>query len=64
MSSIDWSTDPPTSDTATGPETGQFTAFFQNQGTGDYEIQVSFVNTWTDRVAHGPLYLLLGRAIS
>lgn len=60
VSNIDWSTDPATSTTTTGPETGELTAFFDEQGAGTYEISVSYMNVYTDRVSHGDLYLIAG----
>lgn len=60
VSHIDWSTTPPTSSTVTGPETGVLTEFMDSQGAGDYTFDVIYWNKWTDRVAHGPLYLLIG----
>ena len=60
VSHIDWSTDPPTDSTATGPETGVLTEFIDSQGAGEYRFEVIFWNIWSDRVAHGPLYLLVG----
>lgn len=60
VSQIDWSTDPATSYTTTGPESGELTAFFDEQGAGVYEITVTFVNTWTGWVAHGEIFLLAG----
>ena len=64
VSFIDWSTDPPTSSTTSGPETGEMTGWFDAQGAGTYEFEVTYINKWTDRVAHGDLYLLAGSAIS
>jgi hypothetical protein len=64
VSRIDWSTDPPTSYTATGPEEGDMTSFIDSQGAGEYHFEVTFYNQWTDWVAHGPLYLLVGSAVS
>jgi hypothetical protein len=60
VSNIDWSTNPATSTTTTGPETGELTAFFDEQGAGTYEISVSYMNMYTDRVSHGDLYLIAG----
>lgn len=60
VSSIDWSTDPPTSATTTAAETGTMTEFFETHGAGTYQFDVSFVNKWTGMVAHGPIYLLAG----
>ncbi len=60
VSNIDWSTNPATSSTTTGPETGELTAFFDEQGAGSYEISVSYMNVYTDRVSHGDLYLIAG----
>ena len=39
-------------------------ARFDAQGAGTYQFEVTYVNKWTDRVAHGDLYLLAGSAIS
>ena len=64
VQSIDWSTDPPSSLTATGPETGELTSFIDREGAGTYRFEVTFVNKWTDRAAHGVLQFLVGSAIS
>lgn len=64
VSRIDWSTDPATSYTATGPEEGDMTSFIDAQGAGEYHFEVTFYNQWTSWVAHGPLFLLVGSATS
>ena len=60
VSNIDWSTDPPITSTVTNPETGELTAFFDGLGAGTYEFTVTYVNLYTDMVAHGDLFLIAG----
>ncbi len=45
----------------TNPETGELTAFFDEfGGAGSYQFTVTYVNLYTDMVAHGDLYLIAG----
>lgn len=60
VSRIDWSADPVLSYTTTSPETGDMTSFINSQGAGTYKFEVTFINRWTDRVAHGPVFFLAG----
>ncbi|MEA2024650.1 MAG: DUF6777 domain-containing protein [Actinomycetota bacterium] len=61
VSNIDWSTNPPITSTVTNPETGELTAFFDEYGgAGSYQFTVTYVNLYTDMVAHGDLYLIAG----
>jgi len=54
VSSIDWSANPVLSYTTTGPETGDRTSFIDSKGAGTCTFEVTFINRWTDCVAHGP----------
>jgi len=61
VSNIDWSANPPITSTVTNPETGELTAFFDEfGGAGSYQFTVTYVNLYTDMVAHGDLYLIAG----
>jgi hypothetical protein len=57
--SVDWGADPPAGIYATGPETGELTEFFDENGPGTYTFELTFVNVHTDRAGHPVVYLLV-----